>query len=84
MRTQIYLSPSQHRALRGEARKTGISLTELIRRIVDEHLLGRRGVAVLGKDEFLAFVALGRSGRSDGSERHDAALDEALRAGPVR
>ncbi|WP_366018261.1 CopG family transcriptional regulator [Thermanaeromonas sp.] len=37
-RTQIYLHPEQHRALLKEAAQKGISLTELIRQIVTEHL----------------------------------------------
>jgi hypothetical protein len=31
IRTQIYLSPSQHRALKREAKAAGISMTELVR-----------------------------------------------------
>ena len=84
VRTQIYLPPGHHRALRREAKSTGISMTELIRRIVDAHVTGRRGIAAFPKETMLSFVALGRSGESDISERHDKALDEAFGAPPVR
>ena len=36
-RTQISLEHGQYRRLRAEARRNGISLSALIRRLVDEH-----------------------------------------------
>jgi len=36
-RTQVSLEPEQHRRLGAEARQQGISLSALIRRLVDEH-----------------------------------------------
>lgn len=83
-RTQMYLTPKQHRALKSEAARAGVSMTELLRRIVDAHLLHGRGGRRPAKERILSFVALGGSGRSDVSENHDRALDEALRAGPSR
>ncbi|MBI5481020.1 MAG: hypothetical protein HY906_19335 [Deltaproteobacteria bacterium] len=83
-RTQVYLPPGHHRALRREARERGISLTELVRRLVADHVEARGGLPAVGKEAVLAFVALGHGGRADVSERHDEALDEALRAGAVR
>ena len=79
VRTQIYLPPSDHRLLRKRARESGISLTELMRRIVVEHLQGRASVRVFSKEDVLSFVSLGASGRREGSEQHDRALDEAFR-----
>jgi hypothetical protein len=84
VRTQVYLTRAQHGALRRQARARKLSMTELLRRLVDEHLSGRRGVTVYGKEAILALGNLGASGRSDTSERHDDALDEAFRAGAVR
>ncbi len=83
-RTQVYLTPKQHRALKREAARERVSMTEILRRIVDLHLLGRRGAGRPAKDLILSFVALGESGRGDVSANHDRALDEALRAGPPR
>lgn len=37
-RTQVYLEPEHHAALVREAAETGISLAELMRRIVDSHV----------------------------------------------
>jgi hypothetical protein len=37
-RTQVYLPAGHHRALRREARTKGISLTELVRRLVADHV----------------------------------------------
>lgn len=84
VRTQVYLSASQHRALKREAKASGISMTELVRQIVAERVEGRRSVLVHGKDEIMRFVGLGNSGAASISENHDAALDEALRAGNLR
>ena len=84
IRTQIYLSEADHRALRQTADSEGISMTELVRRIVGAYVAGRRGVASFSKEAVLSFVALGRSERDDGSEHHDQALDEAFRAGDLR
>lgn len=84
IRTQIYLSETDHRALRQTAESEGISMTELVRRIVGAYVAGRRGVASFSKEAVLSFVALGRSGRDDGSEQHDQVLDKAFRAGDLR
>ena len=83
-RTQIYLTPKQHRALKKEAAREGISMTEFLRRLVDVRLFGRNAGGPPEKELVLAFVALGESGRSDVSANHDRALDEALRAGTPR
>jgi len=59
-------------------------LTELIRRVVAQHLEERKGIRSFSKDDIFSFIALGASGRSDVSERHDEALDEALRRNAAR
>jgi predicted HicB family RNase H-like nuclease len=84
IRTQVYLTPRQHRALRRSAKEAGVSMTEMLRRILAEHFAGRRGIASFDKETVLAFAALGRSGLRDVAERHDEALDEALRAPSLR
>lgn len=83
MRTQVYLTAKQHRALKREAAREGLAMTEMLRRILDQHLFGRRP-APPAKELVLSFVALGESGRGDVSGNHDRALDEALRAGTPR
>lgn len=84
VRTQVYFTPEQHLALRRAAEREGLSMTELLRRIVDRQLLGRRGRLEFDKEAVLAFVDLGASGEDWISAGHDAALDEALRAETVR
>jgi hypothetical protein len=84
VRTQIYLSPSQHRALKREAKAAGISMTELVRRIVAERVEGRQPVRAHDKEAIMRFVGLGDGGAGNASEDHDRALDEALRAGDLR
>jgi len=41
-RTQIYLSDEQHRALGRASRATGVTLSELVRRAVEERYVYRR------------------------------------------
>jgi hypothetical protein len=84
IRTQIYLSPSQHRALKREAKASGISMTELVRQIVADRVEGRQVLHVHDKEEIMRFVGLGDSGAGSTSEDHDRALDEAFRAGDLR
>lgn len=84
IRTQIYLSPAQHRALKREAKAAGISMTELVRRIVADRVEGRQSVHVHEKEEILRFVGLGDTGTGNTSEDHDHALDDAFRAGDLR
>jgi hypothetical protein len=84
VRTQVYLTDEQHRALRQAARREGVSMTALLRRLVERELLGKRKGRDAAKDAILALADLGRSGRSDISERHDEALAEAFRGEAVR
>ena len=84
IRTQVYLTPSQHRVLKKEAAREGVSMTELLRRLIDTHLTRRRGVNAFQKDAVLSFIGLGSSGHSDTAERHDDVLDEAFGGGEPR
>jgi hypothetical protein len=84
VRARVYLPSSHHRALLREAKEAGVSMTEVVRRVAADHVEGRRGAASVSKEAVMRFVALGRSGSSDGSVRHDAVLDEAFRAEAVR
>jgi hypothetical protein len=79
IRTQMYLTPEQHRALKTEARRSGVSMTEQLRRILEAHFRGAAGLTAVSKERILCFVGLGESGRADTAEHHDSALNEALR-----
>ncbi len=81
VRTQIYLTPTQHRALKKEAAREGVSMTEMLRRLIEVHLKGRRGVSTFQKDAVLSFIGQGSSGRRDTSEHHDEVLKAAFRDG---
>jgi len=83
VKTQMYLKPEQHRALKSEARRLGISISELLRRAVQEHLDATSRTSFT-KSDFLGILDLGRSGQKDGSEHHDKVLDEAWRSGALR
>jgi hypothetical protein len=78
-RTMVYLDSEELQALRMEAAKSGISLAELMRRLVGSYLEKGRSKSAAPPRAYLKIVALGSSGRRDISERHDQYLAEALR-----
>lgn len=78
-RTMVYLDTEQHRALRIEAAREGVSMAALLRRIVGRYIDERRGTPKVPHDTYMKIVGLGSSGRTDVSERHDAYLVRALR-----
>jgi hypothetical protein len=84
VRTQVYFSEEQHRALRQAARREGISMTALLRRMVEREVLGKLESQDYAKDAIMLLANLGRSGRSDVSENHDEALAEAFRDDSLR
>ena len=74
-RTQVLLTQEQIRTLREEAARRGVSMAEIIRQALEEHLargrqqeLRRRALEVVGR-----FA----SGRRNISEEHDRELEEA-------
>jgi predicted HicB family RNase H-like nuclease len=84
VRTQVYFTEEQHRALRQAALREGISMTALLRRTVERELLGKARGQDYAKDAVMVLANLGTSGRSDISENHDEALAEAFRDGTLR
>ena len=81
--TQVYFSEEQNHALRRVATCEGISMTAFLRRMVERELLDRLKSQDHFKDAMMALADLGRSGRSDVSEKHDEALAEAFRGEPA-
>ena len=77
VRTQVYFTREQHAALRRDAQRNGVSLTEVLRRLVDRHLLAKGSPEGLGERLF-SFVGNGESGISDVAERHDEYLARSL------
>ena len=71
-RTMVYLDPQQLKSLKARARTEGISLAELMRRLVSAHLEQRQPLPAVSAAEYARIVAIGSSGRQDISERHDA------------
>lgn len=74
-RTQILLSPSDHRRARRRAAELGISLAEYIRRLVERDLRGPEPTA-----DVTALFALGGSGGSDVAAEKDVYLGDAVAA----
>ena len=80
VRMQVYFTEEQHRALQRAAERDRISMTALLRRMVERELLGKAPKRDYPKDAIMAFIGLGSAEPDDTSERHDEALDEAFRA----
>ena len=78
VRTQIYLYPAQHRLLKKEAQQRDISMAQLFREIVGEHMSGASTKRRFTKQDYMAIVGLGDSGRSDISEKHDEYVGQAI------
>jgi len=75
----IYLEPEQLHSLRNEARSRRISLAELIRRLVGDHLGKDKSLSKVSEETYLKIVGLGASGKKDVSADHDRYLGKALR-----
>jgi hypothetical protein len=78
VRSQVYLRREHRAFLKEEAKKHGVSMTELLRCILDDYIQRHRA-----KEDFWQIVALGQSDSHDLSVKHDQYLAEALRAGHV-
>lgn len=80
IRTQIYLEPGQHADLIREARRLGLSLAGLIRRLVDEHFgEGKRAATVAERKEAaLSLIGLGDTGEADVSSSVDEHVANAI------
>jgi hypothetical protein len=75
----VSLEGEQLKALKARARSEGISLAELMRRLVGASLNQSPSLAPVDPKAYEAIVALGSSGRADIGDRHDAHLADALR-----
>lgn len=78
VRTQVYLHRPQHRLLRQEAHRLGISLTELLRRALDDFLRRSRNPQVGERGGLSSLAGLGDSHLSDGSIHHDLYVADAI------
>ena len=83
VRTQVYFSAEQHATLRRAAAGEGVSMTALLRRLVDRHLLAKRG-EVHDREAYFTLVGSGESGLTDVAERHDEYLAEAMGGARLR
>jgi hypothetical protein len=77
-RMMVYLEPRKLKALKARARRQRISQAELVRRLVDKYLDEAPALPPVPADVYARIVALGSSGRSDISERHDYYLGQAI------
>ena len=82
IRTQVQLTPEQHRELKRWSSSLGISMAEAVRRCVTDRLAGWREDHQRSDRVREALDVAGRyaSGRSDVAERHDEHLTDAYGA----
>jgi hypothetical protein len=78
-RTIVSLERAQLRALKARARAEGISVAELMRRLVAQELQAERPPTSVPASAFERIVAMGASGRADVGDRHDALVADAIR-----
>jgi predicted DNA-binding protein len=81
IRTQIQLTDEQASRLRDEARRSGLSMAEIIRQSVDRHLerSGDGPPGVVSRLSALDVVGRFHSGKSDVAAKHDDYLEEGYR-----
>lgn len=77
VRTQVYFEPGQHRALREEAHRRGVSLARLLRDFVDEKL--GRDRKQKGWDLRPLIGILGSGEPTDIGRYQDDYMDQAMR-----
>ena len=74
--TQVYLTPEQHDALQEAARTAGRSMTEIIRELVEQHLM-RSGPPPTDISDLAGAVRAGR--QTDVAADRDSMLADAVR-----
>ena len=78
-KTQIYLAPSQHHALREEAHQKHLSMAALLRRIVEQHFTTVQSVSEPPSPTlYAAIIGLGVGGDPRVSEHHDQEVGRAV------
>ena len=74
----VYLEQEQLETLRAEAKHKRVSLAEIVRRALQDHIESNRIAAPVAMDSWLSIVGLGSCGSPDVAEHHDRYLAEAL------
>ncbi len=75
IRTQIYLTQTQHRLIQKLARQQGSSAAEIIRQAVESYL--EKMIPSGGEDPLFKVIGLGASGETKGSVKHDEGIYDA-------
>lgn len=78
-KSMLYLEPEELQALKTEAKAKGMSVNEMVRRLIRDYLERRQILPPVPREAYLKIVALGSSGVKDISENHDKYLADALR-----
>ena len=72
-RSQILLEEKQYRFLSDEAGRRGISISSLLRKLIDDHIRAHRNPP-LDQDALWDMVGIARGGVEDVSQEHDRYL----------
>jgi len=72
-RSQILLEEKQYRFLSDEAGRRGISISALLRKLIDDHIRAHRNPP-LDQDALWDMVGIARGGVEDVSQEHDQYL----------
>ena len=76
VRAQVYFDEQEYEAVRQEAFKKRLSISAIIRRLVDDQILGRKTERKKKATGLLSLVGMFRETKPDVSERHDDYLWE--------
>ncbi len=74
----VYLEQEQLEILRAEANDKRISLAEVVRQALQDHIESKPAAAPVAPETWLNIVGLGSCGRADVAEHHDRYLAKAL------
>ena len=88
VRSQVYLETSQQRRLKDLAHERSLTISALLREIVEDYLCGNRPRKKFTRQDYQALVALGYS--EDGqrqvrvAENHDEYISDAIAERKIR
>ena len=77
-KTQVYLESEQKKILKKLAKQENISLSELVRQTIDQHLALFKIATDTRPRKPLSITGIGASGLTDISENHDKYVGEAI------
>lgn len=84
VKIMLYVTPQQHERLRAEALHTGLAVSELVRRAIDNHLPAPRQERTMTTDEWIARMEAGFAGLSSAGVPQREIVEDVIAAGLTR